>query len=372
MHMNGGMGLKEHFANLPDPRMVKKCDHQLLDIVVIAICAVVAGAESWDEIALFGEAKEEWLKGWLELPNGIPSADTFRRVFELVDANAFQGCFIAWVQGVFQQTDGQVIAIDGKTVRGTCDKTGKPSLHVVSAWATANALSLGEVRVKDKSNEITAIPTLLDLLMLKGCIVTLDAIGCQKTILENIRTKEADYIVTVKGNHPTLHRHLLTAFARQDEAGFPLFSPDYCQTRDEQHGRIETRQCWVLGDGQAQVLGWRDAQSLVRVTRTIEYPNKPTQVETHYYLTSLPPLASLILASIRSHWAIENSCHWVLDVIFREDQSRTRSRFADDNLSILRKIALNLLRQHPARGSLKGKRFRAGLNERFLAEVLRS
>lgn len=364
--------LLEHFSDLPDPRMVKKCDHLLMDIVMIAICATIANADGWEDIALFAEGKKEWLKQWLALPNGIPSHDTFKRVFEHIDAQAFQERFMGWVQAVFKLTAGQVIAIDGKTLRGTCDRQGKSTLHVVSAWATANQLTLAQVKVGEKANEIVAIPELLELLILKGCIVTLDAMGCQKNIVKQIRAQEADYVITVKGNHPQLHEHLKAAFATADAVGCCHTSPGYCETDDVQHGRIEKRQCWVLADQQAQVLGWQDCQTVVRITRTTQRSHGKTSEETHYYISSLPPLASLILASVRAHWGIENGCHWVLDVVFNEDASRVRTQNADDNLVLLRKIALNLIRQHPAKGSLKGKRYRAALNEDFLLEVIQS
>ena len=364
--------LVEYFSDLPDPRMVKKCDHLLVDIVMIAICATIANADGWEDMALFAESKKVWLKQWLALPNGIPSHDTFKRVFENIDAAIFQQCFMSWVQAVFSRTEGQVIAIDGKTVRGTCDKSGKATLHVVSAWATANQLTLGQVKVAEKANEIVAIPDLLELLILKNCIVTLDAMGCQKEIVKQIRTKEADYIVTVKANHPKLHHHVRAAFATADATGFSRFSPDYCETTDMQHGRTEKRQCWVLSDLDSQQLGWQDCQTLVRIQRTTQRGNGPLSEETHYYISSLQPLASLILAAVRAHWGIENGCHWVLDVVFNEDASRTRTQNADDNLALLRKIALNLIRQHPAKGSLKGKRYRSALNEDFLLEVMQS
>jgi predicted transposase YbfD/YdcC len=364
--------LLEHFSDLPDPRMVNKCDHKLIDIVMIAICATIANADGWEDIALFAEGKKQWLKQWLALPNGIPSHDTFKRVFENIDAQAFQQRFMDWVQAVFIRTEGQVIAIDGKTLRGTCDKSGKATLHVVSAWATANRLTLAQVKVSEKANEIVAVPALLDLLVLKGCIVTLDAIGCQKEIVKQIRAKEADYIVTVKGNQPKLYQHVQAAFVAQDATGFSTFSPDYCETNDAQHGRTVTRQCWVLADEGAQTLGWQDCQTVIRMKRTCQRGKGTVNEETHYYISSLPPLASLLLGSIRAHWGIENGCHWVLDVVFKEDASRTRVKNADDNLALLRKIALNLIGQHPSKGSLKGKRYRAALNEDFLLEVMQS
>ncbi len=364
--------LIEHFKDLPDPRMVNKCDHLLIDIVMIAICATIANADSWEDIAAFGEGKREWLGQWLALPNGIPSPDTFQRVFAHLDADAFHQRFRGWMEDVFQLTAGQVIAVDGKTGRGTCDAQGKSTLHLVSAWATANQVSLGQVQVGEKANEIVAIPTLLDLLVLKGCIVTLDAIGCQKTIVKQIRDQGAEYVVTVKGNQPKLYQQIAETFTAADAQGWTSASPPYCETLDDRHGRVEQRQCWVLADHQVRALGWQDCQTVVRIRRTVHRPARQTSDETHYYITSLAPQASLILGAVRAHWGIENGCHWVLDVIFHEDASRTRLQNADENLALLRKIALNLIRQHPAKGSLKGKRYRAALNEDFLLEIMQS
>jgi predicted transposase YbfD/YdcC len=359
------------FEELKDPRMVNKCRHKLLDILVIAVCATIANADSWDDMALFGESKHTWLKQWLDLPHGIPSADTFERVFAHLDGEAFGTCFMKWVEQVFTLTEGQVIAIDGKTVRGTCDKQGQGGLHLVSAWATANRLTLAQVKVANKANEIVAIPELLELLMVQGCIVTIDAIGCQKNIVNAVRDQSAEYVVTVKGNQPTLQHTVKAAFAAADEQGG---SPEaLVKTEATAHGRHEIRQAWVLSDTQVQALGWRDCHTLLRIERTTTrgFAKKVTH-ETHYYISSLQADAATLLQTVREHWGIENRCHWVLDVVFKEDASRTRARFADDNLSVLRKIALNLLRQHPAKGSLKGKRYQAALNEDVLVSVLNS
>lgn len=361
--------LETYFSDLPDPRIDAKCDHRLLDIVLIAICAVIAGAESWDEIALFGETKVAWLKQWLELPNGIPSHDTFERVFRKLDANAFQARFLAWVQGVFQVTTGQVIAIDGKTVRGTRDSRGKATLHLVSAWASANGISLGQLKVDGKSNEITAIPELLQLLVLKGCIVTIDAMGCQTDIAEQIVQQEADYVLAVKKNQGTLYQHLEETFALVDDPRFRRSPPDYAETLERGHGRIEKRQCWALSDREAQAKGWAGCQTLVRVQRERQLPGK-TERETAYFITTLPAQASRLLACTRAHWSIENSLHWVLDLVFNEDHARTRTGDGAENLALLRRIALNLIKKHPAKGSLKGKRYRAALDEAFLLDVL--
>lgn len=358
----------ECFGELEDPRMVNKCRHPLMDIIVIAVCATIANADGWEDIALFGESKAAWLKQWLELPNGIPSADTFRRVFEHLDAQGFERCFIEWVERVFERTEGQVIAIDGKVAQGTCDGQGQGGLHLVSAWATANGLTLGQVAVADKANEIVAIPQLLEMLTLQGCIVSVDAIGCQKKIVQAIGDHKAEYIVTVKDNQPTLHAHLQASFAAQDALGWEQAA--VARTEETGHGRHEIRQCWVLPDTHAHALGWQACQTLIRLERTTTRGQKPPSHETHYYISSVAADAGTLLQHIRDHWAIENGCHWVLDVVFKEDASRTR--YADHNLAVLRKIALNLVRQHPAKGSLKGKRYRAGLNEDFLTDVLQS
>jgi predicted transposase YbfD/YdcC len=367
--MGAGGVFVECFEAVGEPRMVNKCQHRLMDIIIIAVCATIAQADSWDEIAAFGEGKAEWLQGWLELPNGIPSADTFRRVFSLLDAAAFQRCFMEWVKQVFELTEGQVIAIDGKTVRGTCDKTGQNGLHLVSAWASANRVTLAQVKVATKANEIVAIPQLLELLMVKGCIVTIDALGCQKSIVQAIRSQAADYVITVKGNQPTLQRTVQAAFATQDSLGWSALSAAVTRTQATAHGRHEIRECWVLADSHVQTLGWQDCQTLVRIVRTTTRGAKVSR-KIHYYISSLLADAATLLHTIRTHWGIENRCHWILDVIFNEDASRTR--FAADNLALLRKIALNLLRQHPAKASLKNKRYRAALNQDFLLSVLKS
>jgi predicted transposase YbfD/YdcC len=359
----------ECFGSLEDPRMVNKCRHELLDIIIIAVCATIADADSWEEIALFGESKAAWLKQWLALPNGIPSADTFQRVFAQLDEEAFQRCFREWVKQVFELTDGQVIALDGKTVRGTCAKDGQNGLHLVSAWATANQLTLAQVKVANKANEIVAIPQLLELLRVQGCIVTIDAIGCQKKIVEAIRSHQADYVVTVKGNQPKLSQTVQAAFAAQDERGWSAQPEALVQTEETAHGRHEIRRCCVLSEADLQDLGWRDCQSLVRIERTTTRAGKVSR-EIHYYISSVQAEAALLLDYVRAHWGIENRCHWVLDVLFKEDASR--SRLADLNLALLRKIALNLLHDHPAKGTLKGKRYQASLNEDFLMSILQS
>lgn len=365
--------LRACLEELEDPRMVNKCQHQLLDILLIGVCATIANAESWDDIALFAESKQEWLRQWLAMPNGAPSADTFRRVFSLLDSAAFERCFVTWMRQVFEQTDGDVVAVDGKVVRGTCDARGQGGLHLVSAWATANRVTLGQVKIDDKANEILAIPALLEVLALKGCIVTLDAMGCHKHILQGVRQQEADYIVTVKGNQPTLSKAVKAAFVAQDALGWSEAEgvPETAMARTQEtgHGRHDIREAWVLPGASMHDRGWPDCQSFIRIQRTSTRRGKLSQ-ETRYYISSLQADAHTLLTTVRRHWGIENGCHWVLDVVFHEDASRTRS--ADHNLATVRKIALNLLRRYPSTGSLKGRRHRAGWNEDYLTGVVQS
>jgi len=358
---------KRHFEDLPDPRMESKCHHKLLDIVMLAICATIAQAETWQEIETFGKIREDWLKQWLELPNGIPSHDTIERVFRKLDAQELESRFVAWANEIFQKTPGQVVAIDGKSLRGNRGK-----LHLVSAWASASGISLGQYKVDQKSNEIPAIPELLDMLVLKDNIVTLDAMGCQKDIAQAIVDQQADYVFTVKGNQGKLRHHIEERFAfAEDERFRHRRHIHYAETLDHAHGRIEKRQCWVLSDDQIAQQGWTNAQTLVRITCHRTLKNKDEQ-KTRYFISSLPVNAALLLGCVRAHWAIENSFHWVLDVIFREDANQTQHINGAVNLAILRRIALNLIKRHPSKGSLKGKRYRAALDANFLLEVLRN
>ena len=360
-------GLQSHFSNLPDPRMVAKCDHLLIDIIFIGICATIAGADGWEEIEEFGKSKESWLRQWLELPCGIPSHDTIERVFNKLDGTEFESRFIAWTQEIVSDLQGQVVAIDGKTLRGTVDK-----LHLVSAWASESGLSLGQCKVDGKSNEITAIPELLDLLMLQGSIVTIDAMGCQKAIAQKIVDGEADYILAVKGNQGTLLEYIEARFAFSDDSRFINHEqPAYTETLEQSHGRLQKRQCWVFHDPEIAKRGWTNAQTIIRVTCQRTHHDTLEQ-ESRYFISTLPVDPELLLHCIRTHWQIENSFHWILDVVFKEDQHRTQQETAAINLAVLRRIALNLIKRHPSRGSLKGKRFRAALDEDFLLEVLRS
>jgi predicted transposase YbfD/YdcC len=367
--------IQDCFGDIHDPRVQGRCDYPLLEIIVIAICAVVAGANAWTEIETFGKNKEKWLKQFLPLENGIPSHDTFGDVFRLIDAEEFQRSFMRWIEGVFRVTAGQVIAIDGKTVRRSHDRTiGKDAIHMVSAWASANGITLGQRKVDDKSNEITAIPELLRMLNVMGCIVTIDAMGCQKKIAQAIRDEKADYVLRVKDNQGHLHADIAEWFAYADQCQFEGMTIDYHQTINKGHGRIEIRHCWVIADPLAfehirHHEGWADLNSIVRVQRERRLGDTVEQ-DTAYYISSLSANAPQLLAATRDHWAIENSLHWVLDVTFREDDSRVRKDNGPQNFAVLRHIALNILKRDPSKGSLRQKRYQAALNEDYLFQVL--
>jgi predicted transposase YbfD/YdcC len=363
------------FANLSDPRVSGRCDHKLIDIIIIAICAVICNADDWVAVETFGKVNEAWLRQFLELPNGIPSHDTFGRVFAALDAEAFQTSFTRWVEAVFQVTKGQVIAIDGKTCRRSHDKgIGKEAIHMVSAWAHHNGIVLGQRKVDDKSNEITAIPELLKLLNVTGCIVTIDAMGCQKKIVQSIRDNHADYVLCVKENQGNLYQDMVDWFSYADQVNFKDMNHSHDRTINKGHGRIEVRDCWVVSDPLAFEYirhheGWADLTSIARVVRQRRLGDKKT-TETSYYISSLPNKADLLLTCSRAHWAVENSLHWVLDVTFREDESRVRVGNAPQNLAVLRHLALNILKKDTAKGSLKQKRFRAALDDTFLFQLL--
>jgi len=368
--------IERHFADLDDPRIDRTKRHKLLDIVVIAICAIICGADDWVAVETFGKAKYEWFKQFLELPNEIPAHDTFGRVFGALDPEQFQSCFLNWINAVSEITKGQVIALDGKTLRRSHDKTlGKKAIVMVSAWATANHLVLGQRKVDEKSNEITAIPELLQVLEISGCIITIDAMGCQKEIAAAIVEQGADYVLALKENHGNLYEDVELLFDDLEKSQFSAYQYDHEQTVNKGHGRIESRQCWTISDPDVLRLlrgtkDWKKLTSVVKVQAKRRTDQKTT-IEARYYLSSLTGDASKLLDSTRTHWGIENGLHWVLDIAFREDECRVRKGYAAQNLATLRHIAVNLLKQEKtARVGVKTKRLRAGWDEGYLFKVL--
>ena len=366
----------KHFGDLEDPRMERTRRHELLDILTIAICGMICGADSWVDIELFGKSKQGWLAKFLRLPNGIPSHDTFGRVFSRLDPDKFQSCFMDWVAAISEITRDQVIAIDGKTVRGSHDRAnGKDAIHMVSAWASANHLVLGQIKVDDKTNEITAIPELLELLELSGCIVTIDAMGCQTEIAQQIISKGADYVLALKENQGRLYEGIKDSFACGHRSDFEDVEHDYYEVVNKGHGRIETRRCWSISAGEEldyvdEHKLWPGLSSVVMV-RSERQVGDQVSVETRYYISSLKGSARKLLEATRTHWGIENCVHWILDVAFDEDRSRVRTDHAPHNLAVIRHIALNLLkRETTSKGGVKARRKRAGWDEDYLITVL--
>lgn len=365
--------LLKHFENLEDPRTEYLIEHRLLDIVGITICAVICGADSWVEIEEYGISKFEWLKGFLELPNGIPSHDTISRLFAQLDPEQLQSCFLSWIKTIAQLTSGEIIAIDGKTVRHSYDRGKKQgAIHMVSAWASQHHLVLGQVKVEEKSNEITAIPQLLKVLEIKGCVITIDAMGTQKEIAKVITDRGGDYVLCLKGNQGNLHQDVQQLFNWARKNNFKNIPHEACSTINKGHGRIEIRRYWLL-ESVEHLIDYHLWSGLKRVgliesERRIE--GKPASIEQRYYLLSLDGGVERFAQASRSHWGIENQLHWCLDVAFNEDNSRIRSGYAPENMTLIRHLALNLLGQETSlKVDKKAKRLKAGWDNTYLAKV---
>ena len=364
--------IQDHFADLTDPRR-RAVVHPLLNIVTIAICAVIGGADDFVSIAQYARQKKDWLAQFLDLSAGLPSHDCFNRVLAALSPAGFEKCLLSWITALQEVTDGQIVAIDGKTLRRSFDKaSGKSAIHMVSAWATANCISLGQVVVDQKSNEITAIPQLLEILAISGCLVTIDAMGCQTQIAEKIVASGADYVLAVKGNQPTLYKGIVEFFLNHLEDDFARVQVSRYQTEEHGHGRDETRTYYVcpVPRDLPDRARWKGLKAIgIAINDTVR--NGQNTSEVRYYILSKRLSAKRFAAAVRGHWSIENRLHWQLDVTFGEDQSRIRKGHADANFSILRRTALSLLKNNrTAKVGIKNKRLTAGWNNNYLAEVL--
>jgi predicted transposase YbfD/YdcC len=364
-----------HFSVLPDPRVDRTKKHRLVDILFIAICTIICGGEGFTDMELFGQAKQQWLRRLLELPHGIPSHDTFGRVFSRLDPEAFGQCFLGWSAALHEATQGEVIALDGKTLRHSFDTAaGQAALHLVSAWASNNGVALGQLKVDGKSNEITALPALLRLLEVKGCTVTMDAMGCQKELAGQIVQQQGDYVLCLKGNQGSLHEETRYFFEEAKAMGWRGLPHRYAQTTEKDHGRIEIRRCWMVEEVAIEWLErkdqWPGLASIAAIEAERRIGTKKTK-ETRYFISSLRGDVTQLMEAARKHWGIENSLHWVLDVTMNEDRSRIRKDHAPENLALLRRLALNLIRKtKPPKASVRGSIKKAGWDDSFLAAIL--
>ena len=361
------LAFTRYFADLPDPRVNRTKKHALGDILGVTLCAVICGADSFEEIERFGDARVDWLKQYFPLVNGIPSHDTFNRVLAALDRQVFATCFGKWMADLSTATGLKAIAIDGKACRAAEGDTFSGCLHLVSAWATQNGLILGQEAVADGGHEITTIPVLLKALDLKGAVVTIDAAGCQKAIVEQIRTQGGDYVVTVKGNQQSLHRACAAALERAGEVEF--VGCDMSESVEDGHGRHEERYVTVIRDPEGLPSGWTDVGAVVVVGRERGVKGKNAST-CHYYLTSLRATAETLGRYVRGHWGVENGLHWCLDIAFREDTNRTRDTNAGANLGVVRRVAASLLKQDKGKGSIKAKRLNAAWDQNYLRQVL--
>ena len=365
--------IETHFGNLRDPRALHSILHKLIDILIITICATLSGADNFVAIAEYGKEKEEWLRTFLELANGIPSVDTFERLFARLKPEELQKCFIGWMETVHKVTDGELINIDGKTLRGAKEAGSSRSLiHMVSVWSASQHLVLGQKKVSEKSNEITAIPPLLKMIAIRGCLVSIDAMGCQTEIAKTIIEQGADYVLALKGNQGHLHDDVQELFTSAQAQEFKNIEHQFHSTIEKGHGRIETRRYWTMGNTEYLIGAekWIGLESIgmVESERNV---NGDISIEKRYYLLSIESDVHRFSESVRSHWSIENQLHWVLDVGFDEDASQCCRGYIAENLAVIRHIGLNLLsRDKKSKVGVKTKRLKAGWNNNYLKDIL--
>lgn len=374
MSRRAQLSLVDHFSEIVDPRMERNRLHSLTDIIVLTVCAVICGCETWEEIQEYGQFKQEWLKRVLPLANGIPSHDTIRRLFIRLNPEQLQNSFMNWVESVRSVTEGDVVAIDGKTLRRSGEAaSGKSALHLVSAWSVANNMVLGQKKTEEASNEIEAIPALLELLKIKGCIVTIDAIGTQTHIAEKIhKEKKAEYVLAVKANQPTLHEEISYFFSEIDERDIKEGLVSAHKTVDKDHGRLEVRRYYASGeiDWLPELSRFHGVKSIAMVSATREIGER-SSTQKRYFISSLEPDAKRLAAAIRGHWAIENTLHWTLDMSFREDDSRMREGYSPENFAMMRRMALSLMKRDPhSKRSLKGRRKICNWSDDYLERLL--
>lgn len=364
--------LIEHFSSLPDHRIDRNKSHMLIDIIVLVICAVASGANGWEAIEQFGKEKLEWLRKYVPLENGVPSHDCIAYVMSRLSPQKFRDCFMSWTQAVTENTGGEVIAVDGKTARGSRDrKNQRNPLHMVSAWACQNRLVLGQQATEEKSNEITAIPKLLELLELKGCIVTVDAMGCQRAIAEQIIDQGGDYVLSLKGNQGTLHEAVEDFFTTAEAHHFSGITHDYAEEMDKDHGRLEIRRYWIVEDLRTlpDLQNWKGLRSIGMVERECQQGDTRT-LERRYFINSIAAQAKPFAQAVRGHWGVENLLHWRLDVVFGEDASRIRKGNGPAMMTTIRHLCMNLFEREPSAMSLAKKRRKAAWNDDYRAKVI--
>lgn len=366
------MTLLDRMMQLNDPRQQAKCTHDLGEVVFMTTCALLCGADDWESIQLFADTRKDWFKQYLQLPGGIPSHDTFNRLFSLLDPACYREMFCGWVQDMLMDTPlSGVVAIDGKTVRASRSNKHQ-AIHMVNAWASQAGVSLGQYKVDKKSNEIKAIPKLLDQLAIKGCLVTMDAMGCQKDIVSKVIKRESDYLVTVKSNQKTLHKALVTYFDQYWENHLQdTLSDHFFEQQNETHGRKEHRRCWVTTDLSSLSTAAEWQAKTVAAIQSDRVANEKGRSHIRYFISSKAMTAEEVLKATREHWGVENQLHWVLDVSFGEDQCRARQGYAAENLATTRQIALNLLKQETSlKLGIKNKRKACGWDDKYLFKVM--